>query len=221
MTDLTITDIPFEDALPIIAEYLQLDAAKLAEYCAEDTEPGKDTVGEKPGYIPFGADGKLLYALVRILKPDFILESGVDEGGSINHMAAALHANGKTPAEQITGVDIRENNPGGHIKPELRGYAHLISQDIKYYVERETFPPFSFTHEDSSHEVHTVRAVWENLPRLMPFGGVIVSHDLFTGVGTAIRTGIRDSGFEGKPLYLKYNESDCGWAIMRYEGKKR
>lgn len=208
----------FREALPVIADYLQIDAKQLADYCDEDTEPGKDIVGEKPGYIPFTADGKLLYALVRYFKPVSILESGVDEGGSINHMAAALKKNDILPGEQITGVDIRTDNPGGHVKKALRGYAEIISQDIKYFVERDDLRPFTFIHEDSSHEVHTVRAVYENLPKLMPHGGVIVSHDLFTGVGEAIRTGIRDSGFEGKPIYVKYDESDCGWAIMRYDG---
>lgn len=215
MTDNTVTDVTFAEALPIIADYLALDAKLLAEYAAEDDVPGKDTVGEKPGYIPFGHDGKLLYALVRILEPRTILESGVDEGGSINHMMAAMIRNGRG---SITGVDIRTDNPGGHMRDEYRPFVEIVSQDIKYFVDSIAARTYDFIHEDSSHEVHTVRAVYENLPKLMPFGGVIVSHDLFTGVGTAIRTGIRDSGFEGKPLYLKYRESDCGWAIMRYPG---
>lgn len=205
----------FIEALPIIADYLHLDSAQLTAYALEDKEVGKDTVGEQPGYIPFGADGQLLYALVRILRPQRILESGVDEGGSINHMAAALIANGDKTAH-ITGVDIRDDNPGGYIHSKLRKYATIISQDIKYFVERDDATGFDFIHEDSSHEVHTVRAVYENLPKLMPNGGVIVSHDLFTGVGPAIKTGIKDSGFEGKPLYIQYDESPCGWAIMRY-----
>jgi predicted O-methyltransferase YrrM len=210
----------FTEALPIIADFLSLDAKELAAYCDEDDMPGKDIVGEQPGYIPFTHDGKLLYALVRILRPRTILESGVDEGGSINHMAAALKKNGIRGGGDITGVDIREDRPGGHIEKWARPFAHIVSQDIKYFVERTDLPRFDFIHEDSSHEVHTVRAVYENLYKLMPHGGVIVSHDLFTGVGTAIKTGIKDSGFEGKPLYICYDESPCGWAIMRYEGVK-
>lgn len=208
----------FTEALPIIAEFLNIDAKELAAYTEEDTMPGKDIVGEKPGYIPFTDDGKLLYALVRILKPRTILESGVDEGGSINHMAAALKKNGIRGGGDIMGVDIRTDNPGGHMEEWAKPFANIVSSDIKYFVGRNDLPRFDFIHEDSSHEVHTVRAVYENLPKLMPHGGVIVSHDLFTGVGTAIRTGIKDSGFEGKPLYICYDSSPCGWAIMRYEG---
>lgn len=211
----------FIEALPIIADYLNLDAKELAAYCDEDTVPGKDTVGEQPGYIPFGHDGKLLYALVRILKPLRILESGVDEGGSINHMAAALRANFLDYSDvngrgYVIGVDVRPAGFGSGIDPELRPYYSLISQDIKYYTPLPEATNFDFIHEDSAHEVHTVRAVYEYLPTLMSNGGVIVSHDLFTGVGTAIKTGIKDSGFEGKPLYIQYSESPCGWAIMRY-----
>lgn len=204
----------FTKALPIIADYLSINADELTAYTLEDKQLGKDDVGEKPGYIPFRSDGQLLYALVRILKPLSILESGVDEGGSINHMAAALLKNKQ--GGRITGVDIRENDPGGHMDSKYRSLVTLISQDIKHYTPRPDATGFDFIHEDSSHEVHTVRAVYEYLPTLMPNGGVIVSHDAFTGVGTAIRTGIKDSGFESKPLYIQYDESPCGWAIMRY-----
>jgi predicted O-methyltransferase YrrM len=199
-------------ALRVVADYLELDGNALVAYAAEDTLPGYETTPEYG--LPYSADGRFLYALVRALKPLNILESGVCEGGSINHMMAALRRNNR--GGTITGVDILPN-AGRRIPDEYRPFIRLVTEDIKHYVEHPT-GVFDFIHEDASHEIHTVRAVYEALPVLLHFGGVIVSHDTATGVREAILTGIRNAGFSEPPLLVQYDESPCGYSVMKYAG---
>lgn len=206
------------DALRAIGAYLDLDGDALIEYAAEDNEPGSHDArtpppGRNPFGIPYTADGKFLYALVRALKPARVLESGTNEGGSAVHIAMALKANG---GETLVTVDTRPDS-GQHIPNGLLPYVQVIHTDICEYVQRPNARDFGFIHEDASHEVHTVRAVYEALPTLMHDGGVIVSHDTAFGVREAILTGIRNAGYDEPPTW-EWDESPCGFSIMKYAG---
>lgn len=208
-----------KDVLPQIAAQLQLDVVSLAMYAAEDNIPGSldapsNAPGRDPYAIPYGADGKFLYALVRALKPDRVLESGTSHGGSANHIAAALKRNG---FGRLVTVDILPDS-GQHILPEYQDIVEVVHEDITFYVQRSTGAEFQFIHEDAAHSAHSVHAVYGALSRLMPFGGVIVSHDTAYGVREDIMRGIRNAGFNEPPCYVWEEESPCGFSVMHYKG---
>lgn len=217
------------DALRQVAEYLELDGDELIAYAAEDTLPGSKNSGDEPNpgrdpnAIPYTDDGKFLYALVRALKPLSCLEVGCNQGGSAGHIALALEANGE--GELVT-VDISEFSSLKGVPESVLSRVRLLTGfDVGEWhhfgvpPEVMTYAPFEFIHEDSSHEVHTVRAVYERLPALMFDGGVILSHDTALGVGQAILDGI-GSGGQTAGLLVEYSGSPCGFAVTRYEGVK-
>lgn len=209
------------DTLPLIAAQLDLDLDALRAFAAEDTLPGSlDAPSAEPGRnpyaIPYSADGKFLYALVRALKPQRVLESGTSEGGSANHLLMALERNG---FGSLVTVDIRPDS-GLHIFSEYLDRVEIVHEDITFYVQRPDATGFDFIHEDAAHSAHTVHAVYGALSHLMPDGGVIVSHDTAFGVGQDIMRGIRNAGFREPPCYLWEDESPCGFSVMKYEGLK-
>lgn len=203
------------DVLRVIALQLDLDAEELIYYAAEDPHIGSlpDHQGEDPTLIPWEDDGRLLYALVRSLRPARVLESGCNRGGSANHMLAALVANGDG---SLTTVDV---NPeaGDAIDPAYRDHCQVVVADICDFVHWPDATGYEFIHEDASHEVHTVRCVYEHLPKLAPMGCVVLSHDVKTGVGEAIRTGMHDSGFDNVPEY-HHDRGPLGFSVLKYEG---
>lgn len=208
----------FRDVLPLVAAQLSLDPAQLQAFADEDTLPGSLDVpspepGRDPYAIPYTSDGKFLYALVRALKPERILESGTSEGGSANHLLMALERN---RFGSLVTVDIRHDS-GQHIFPEFLHRVEIIHDDITFYVQRPDATDFQFIHEDAAHSAHSVHVVYDALPRLMPGGGVIVSHDTAFGVRADIMRGIQNAGFAEPPCY-EWSESPCGFSVMRYEG---
>jgi predicted O-methyltransferase YrrM len=201
------------EALTKVGKQLDLSPRQLCEFANLDEVPGSD--GKDGRLIPFAADGKFLYALIRALRPINVLESGTNEGGSAVHIAMALRDNAlRTPVKLVT-VDIRADS-GYYVFAPLRPLVEVVHQDIKDFVQRSDVGPFDFIHEDASHLADTVFAVYKNLPKLLKPGGVIVSHDTATGVYEHIKSGIEAAGFEMPPCY-QFDGSPCGFSVMRYD----
>lgn len=207
-----------KDTLREVAGLLGLDPATTAAYADEYWMPSGDP-RIPPEYAFAHADGRFLYALIRAYRPRRVLESGFARGGSAGYIAAALRQTERETGEcgLLVAVDVTPwvKTVGG--PPDEARLVTLIQADICEYVKRPDAGVFDFIHEDASHEFHTVRAVYEALPTLMPCGGVIVSHDTATGVKDYIFGGIRNAGLEVPPLY-QYDESPCGFSVMCYEG---
>ena len=211
-----------DDALVDVAHQLELSPKQLIKYADEDQLPGYYDGGGQYA-IPYAADGKFLYALIRALKPETVLEVGTAQGGSARHIAEALEANGNG---RLITVDVDQNSTCEGIEyPVRRRITHNKFEAeswLKGYVSlSETFggdlAGFDFIHEDGSHSAHLVHAIYGMLPQLMPRGGVIVSHDIGTGVASDIRRGIQNAGFELPPEYI-YDGSPCGFTVMKYKG---
>lgn len=212
----------FRDALTQIAHQLDFDPDRLLAYADEDTlegcldYPGME--GRSPYLIPYTYDGKFLYALVRALRPQWVLESGTLHGGSAAHIALALAANEQEDEwfGQLVTVDI---NPEADLVgvPEhlLQFIIQVRGENIIDWLGQYT-GTFDFIHEDASHEVDTVQAVYAALPKVLAPGGVIVSHDTNSGARQHIIDGIQAAGFSYPPDYV-YDESPCGFSVMRYE----
>lgn len=207
----------FEEALRRIAQQLDLDAAELIAYANQDNVPGSNGLDGR--LIPFTNDGKLLYALVRALKPFRIFESGTNEGGSAVHLAMAIRDNGANDMGvygTVISCDVRPDS-GKYIPVALRRFVTLIRADVREVMRSAQVPVVDFIHEDASHQHDTVFAVYSQLHRLMPQGGVIVSHDTATDASGQIQKAIQDAGFPRAPEY-QYEGSPCGFSVMRYKG---
>jgi hypothetical protein len=168
-----------QDALRQIAATGNLNADELIAFAAEDTVGGRDTrhgqsVSEGqtdwPGMSTFAAEGQIIYALVRALRPEQIVEIGVDSGGTTTHILTALAANG---TGKLYSVDI---NPGcGSAVPDhLKAPWTFVAGDGL----TANLPPADFCFEDGSHELEFTRAMLTRLKALAP--RIILSHDYYS-----------------------------------------
>lgn len=156
-----------DDALRAVAAYGNLNADELIAYAAEDTLGGRDT-GDYSHMSPFRAEGQILYALIRTLKPTHILEIGCNSGGSATHMLAALDANG---AGELTSVDI-DSDCGWQIPEHLRSRWNFVHGDA---VTVEFPADIDFVFEDGAHDFEFTSVVLERTKALP--ARVIISHD--------------------------------------------
>jgi hypothetical protein len=158
------------DALRQIATATNLNPDELIAYTAEDQVGGRDD-NSWPGMSVFAAEGQVLYALIRALKPAQVVEVGVDSGGTSTHMLTALERNGEG---QLYSVDI---NPevGSKVPADLRNRWTLRIEDA-LTVDLPDRADVIF--EDGSHELAFTRAILTRLKALNP--RVILSHDYYT-----------------------------------------
>jgi predicted O-methyltransferase YrrM len=203
--------INLDTALTEIAYQLELNPIDLIAYASEWNRQSCSTHSECPHLV----DRKILYALIRAIEPKNVLEAGTNIGAGANVILTALEANGNHA--RLTTVDILPN-AGEQIEGRFNNVT-VVMQDIVKYASGYAGEGFDFIHEDASHEVHTVRVVYDYLHRLAPTGCVIISHDVATGVGEAIRTGIKDAGYGPLPEYKP--EGSLGYTVMRYKGEQR
>ena len=173
-------------ALRVIGRATGLSSAKLLRYAHE-----------------FDGDNerKVLYALVRVLKPSVCLEIGTSHGDGTMCIASALQKNDQ---ENEWGVVITVDiNPdiGQHFLPDLaEEYVRVVNQDANVYVENNG--AFDFIFEDGNHSIHQVQTVYTHLDHLLSPGGIIVSHDAaMDGVGAYIREGQLKAGYD-LPVYV-------------------
>lgn len=148
------------DVLRQIAEYAQLDVDELIAYAAEDTEGGRG-VGGFDGWSIDADEGKLLYALVRALKPAQSIEIGVRHGASTKHLLAAIDAN---ETGLLDSYDLEANGSYEHT-------AWTFHQGDALNAE---FPPAEFVFEDGAHTLDFSLKIFEKLKQ---FAHVVVTHD--------------------------------------------
>jgi predicted O-methyltransferase YrrM len=221
----------FEDVLTNIAEKFGLDSYDLIGYSYEDEISGWDGgYGEWPIGSIWTVEGRILYALIRALKPQRIIEIGTNVGCGASHIAAALKENGDgvllsfdnaksivIPPDKTGYTAVYEQ--GGLIPDDLREYVELVNADALEYL-REYVGEVDFIFEDGDHSVDSTREAWAmGVPKLS-LGGVMISHDAgHFLVGEAIRQGIQEAGYT--PMIYEVQPSDCGLAVYRKPTEKR
>lgn len=161
-----------EEALAQLAGELNIDATDLIAYAAEDTIGGRDT-GSFPPMSTFAAEGQVLYALIRALKPQQVVEVGVDSGGTSTHILSALKANG---TGKLWSVDIKEQ-VGQNVPDDLRSLWTLVAGQDALSVKLPEHVDFCF--EDGPHDYDFTFRILIRLRALTP--RIILSHDMFTG----------------------------------------
>ena len=144
---------------------------------------------EKPWHRPSRFDGvgtpmgefdrKTLYAAVRAVKPNVVVETGTAAGAFSTFVLAAMEKNGHGQMHSIDSSDASEN-VGILIPEELRGRVCFHSGDSLTLLPTllRKIGPIDFFIHDSHHTYAHMMAEYElALQHLQP-GGVISSHDV-------------------------------------------
>ena len=139
----------------------------------------------------------LLYLSVRLLKPEFILETGVSSGASAAYILQALHDNGKGKLYSIDlpPENLPESKTSGWVVPGyLRKRWDLLigdSKDLLLPLLVNLKGIDCFLHDSLhtyEHMIWEFRAVWNYLRA----GGLFLSHDV--GANDAFLDFIEEKG---------------------------
>ena len=201
------------DALNAIAQQFDLPGHELIAYAAEDPHDGWDLGrGSWVSGSVWTVEGKVLYAMVRALKPQEVIEFGTAHGCSSTHIAQALADNG---SGHLTCVD-RNDYAGLHIPDELRDKVRIVVSTVYERLQHDN-AIYDFVFEDADHRPAPVGAVWQWARKHVRQGGAVVSHDpLHPTTGKDVSEGIVQSGAQNVVNYL-VEPGDGGLAIWRQD----
>jgi Methyltransferase domain len=182
-------------------------------------------------------DGRILYGLVRALKPDYVIETGVAAGVSTSFFGAALVENGRgrlfsieLPPELASRRALadgslyawRERGVGWAIPDEIRralGDRHrLILQDVRIALPAllDELPCVDmFFHDDlhtPDHMYWEYEAVWAKLsPR-----GVLVSDDAnHAWIKFCGERGLNETAFHNVDRLCALRKTRREWAVAK------
>lgn len=206
---------PLASVLCQLGDRYGLDPVDLWEYSQEDGVQGWDD-GAGPwlaGSI-YGLEGQILYALVRALKPDWVVQIGGWMGCSATHIGMALKANQQG---RLSAVDINPNQCS-QLWAEARPYVDLITSDGVAFLHSQADQTIDLLFEDAEHTVALTQALVEAaLPKLAP-GGFIINHDAgHYRVGADVRQALEQAGWD-YDIY-KPEPAQCGLAIGQIENE--
>ena len=111
-----------------LAEDLNLDEDELIAYAEEDTIGGWEPGGEWPIGAVFASEGRILYALIRALRPSVVVEFGVKNGCSSKHILAALVRNHK--GKLVSYDPVLAVDPDSFTPAQLKHW-ELINDDAR------------------------------------------------------------------------------------------
>jgi predicted O-methyltransferase YrrM len=198
-----------DSALTVIAADWGFDAAELVAYAAEDN------IGGYPEVWPTGSlwsvEGKTLYALVRALKPAYVVEFGSWKGCSGSHLAAALRWNdwGRLVCVDPYPPDIDV------FAPELRSRIEIVGAKAEDWLLDNDLADYGLCLEDGYHNRSMVAQVWTAARERMPVGGVVISHDALHATSQAeVEAGMSDAVGDAWRSYL-IEPSDTGLGVYR------
>lgn len=197
------------DTLFQLEKYLGLELDSLLPFAETDDIGGyhPDPALRKWGMgAIFEVEGQTLYALIRALKPDTVVEIGSGTGCSATHITSALRDNGHG---HMTTVD-RGNTP--QIPDDLQQYVTIQSGDGVEWLQQQPDNSIDFLLEDADHTTPLCAAIGELAKTKLRPGGVLMVHDaVHWAVGAEVRAGYDLAGLDVR-TYLT-DPSDCGWAV--------
>lgn len=161
------------DALTQLAQDLNAQPAELIHYASQDNIGGRDD-NTFASMSVHRDEGKVLYALVRLLRPSTVVEIGVAEGCSATHILQALEDNGHGI---LYSYDIESDNIGHSVPDHLRDRWYLTTGVDAVTVE---YPPdVDFCFEDASHKEPSTSLLYKTIRDVMK-PQVMVTHDMET-----------------------------------------
>lgn len=221
------------ETLTIIAEQIKCDASELIAYTQEDAIGGyhyNPVLKLFPAGSIWGVEGQILYALVRHLKPDKVVEIGGWAGASASHLAAAVKANGKGHVYSIDdGSEFSDFEHGYLILEYLRPYVTLIKDDGRVWLNKQEPQSIGLLFDDASHAASLIVELARLAMQKVYPTGILVNHDAmhdqaYLGDGTVIASTlgrqVRDALASANLNFTPYltDPSDCGLAITVVPG---
>ena len=224
-----------DETLTIIAEQVKCDASELINYAKEDAIGGyhyNPVLKLFPAGSIWGVEGQILYALVRHLKPDKVVEIGGWAGASASHLAAAVKANGKGHIYSIDdGSEFSDFEHGYLIQDYLRPYVTLIKDDGRVWLNKQEPQSIGLLFDDASHAASLIVELARLAMQKVYPTGILINHDAmhdqaYLGDGTVIastlgrqvRDALASAGLSFTPYLTE--PSDCGLAITVVSGVK-
>lgn len=212
-----MTAIPLLIALTQVAGALSLDAQTMIDASQDDPHGGYH-VDYFDGF-PIGSmwrvEGQFLYALVRALKPQRVLELGTSHGCSATHILQGLTDNEMGVLECVDNgsqVGVVGDMIPDHLRARVIIHQTSVEEWVTYAANQRTCYDLIF--EDAMHNTEQVALVWNAARELLNPSGVIVSHDAMHSVaGFAVREGIAMAGYKTTNILIK--PADCGFALWR------
>ncbi len=207
-------------ALSYIAHTFNLNPIELDMASQEDPHGGYNSAYEDgfPTGSLWRVEGQFLYALIRALHPDNVLELGTWHGASATHLLQGIVDN---KHGGLTCIDSNVHGSveiGGMIPKALKPLAFLKDMRIETFVPQAVKEgwTYDFIFEDGMHDAAQVAFVWKHADLLLNPGGMIVSHDAMHSVaGEAVRDGIQQAGYGERTVNVLIEPADCGFAVWR------
>ena len=190
-----------------ICAYYKLDETEFYGHMLEDQIGGYHEDEEQAKW-PCGSiwevEGRVLYALVRMLKPKNVVEIGTFHGCSATHIASALVANG---AGKLYAVDPAYN--GGQIPEPYLDRIQKRAMTHKEFAETTRLQSIDMLFEDGAHAEQTTFEAIDMLMPIMSEGAAVVVHDACHFlVGKDVSAGIQRAVGDFESVLIE--PSDCG-----------
>jgi len=218
--------------LTFISLQIGCDPQELIAYAGEDTLGGYhfDPVEARfPIGSLWGVEGQVLYALVRHLKPETVVEIGGWAGASASHLALAVQRNG---SGKVISVDSYIGDSAGTvgaahgqlIPPALKTFVELVNADGRVWLAAQKAKSIGLIFEDADHSPDLVMELSRLALAKLKVGGYLVNHDAGhvqayypngnvtpSPVGQNVQDGLSRAGANFR-AYLAA-PSDCGLAV--------
>lgn len=195
------------DTLFMMESFLGIETDSLLPFAEADNIGGYNADATKAkwhiGSI-WEVEGQTLYALVRSLKPNVVVELGSFYGCSTSHIAAAVRENGIgtfTAVDKAAMGDISAING-----------VNAVRADAFEWLEGQKDHSIDFLFEDLFHTEEDCYRIGILAQQKLKPGGVLVAHDAAHYiVGVHVRKGYERAGLKFR-VYLT-EPSDCGLMV--------
>jgi Methyltransferase domain len=210
-----IMGISLFEAFERVGPQIGVPADELHDFAGEDVVGGYHTI-RGTAMWPMGSvwavEGQFLYALVRALQPDRVMEIGTWRGCSATHILSAMEANGKG---QLISVDMKRHDEGIDIPHYLKPRWRFIEQEGTAYIT-SVRPTVDLVFEDTAHTFPVTVALLTAIDYFMK-PKVVVSHDAcHFAVGQEVCQAWQ-TVYKDKWSKALIDPSDCGLAWKVYE----
>lgn len=222
------------ETLHLIAAQIKADAKELIAYAEEDTLGGYHWDAKQATFKQgscFGVEGQTLYALVRHLKPEKIVEIGGWAGCSGSHLAAAVIKNGKGHVYSIDN-EVGGQQHGADMPAAYRKVSTLVRANGQDWLAQQPPNSIGFVFEDADHSTALTALLSHLALEALEPGGILANHDAghdfaYDGHGNISQSStvgreVRDGLAQANAYFKVYRAepSDCGLAITLKPGKR-
>jgi O-antigen biosynthesis protein len=218
------TSLSLDQALEQVAQDVGLNPDDLKTYAAEDDLGGYGPAGQEqsphsllptahcppwPGGSVWEVEGKLLYALVRALKPEVLVEIGSLVGCSTSHLALACCRNGQG---KVYAVDPAADF--SRLSPSLLPYIVPVKEDVFAWTPPEGI---DFVFEDGAHTPGFTRESLKRLISALKPGAAVLCHDVCQSqFGNQIAAEFAEvMGDEAKSMLISPSDCGLGYAVRK------